>query len=125
MKAEMQNRGVHGLDRDSAEATDPKWGALRPGHYPPPHSQRYTAAQIVLNNRMAAIDRMRDRALEVGDLDMLDHADRLELDARAQYDRMMLGAPEPAPGMEHKSPIHTDPVATPIEPSAPETSSPY
>lgn len=41
--------------------------------------------EVSLRNRLAAIDRMRDVALESGDLQLLERADRLEARARAQF----------------------------------------
>ena len=38
-----------------------------------------------LRQRLAQVDRLRDRAIDTGDLDLLDVADRLELDARRKF----------------------------------------
>ncbi|HUG69378.1 MAG TPA: hypothetical protein VMM76_16625 [Pirellulaceae bacterium] len=38
-----------------------------------------------LRNRLSQIDRMRDLAIETGNLDLLNQADRLELDARRKF----------------------------------------
>lgn len=52
-----------------------------------------TNADKLLVQRLARIDQMRDRALESGNDQMLDQADRLELDARTQYaERLAAGA---------------------------------
>jgi hypothetical protein len=44
-----------------------------------------TNADKILAQRLARIDQMRDQALESGNDQLLDQADRLELDARTQY----------------------------------------
>jgi hypothetical protein len=62
----------------------------------PPQSQRPWAAEHVLQNRLAAIDRMRDHALASENLDLLQHADELEQMAREQHSRMT-GILPPAP----------------------------
>jgi hypothetical protein len=55
----------------------------------PAQSQRPWAAEHVLQNRLAAIDRMRDHALTTDNLDLLQHADELERLAREQHARMI------------------------------------
>ncbi|HUG91387.1 MAG TPA: hypothetical protein VML55_11165 [Planctomycetaceae bacterium] len=42
-------------------------------------------AELMLRNRLAAIDRLRDAALEHGDTELLDEADRLERQTRARF----------------------------------------
>ena len=63
----------------------------------PPTSRRPVAAARALQNRLAAIDRLRDRAIETGDTRLLDHANRMEQDARAHYARMSGSTPAPEP----------------------------
>ena len=54
-----------------------------------------TNADKLLVQRLARIDQMRDQAVESGNEQMLDQADRLELDARTQYaQRLAAGADE-------------------------------
>ncbi len=42
-----------------------------------------------LSKRLSQIDKIRDKALETGELDLLDLADRLELRARRKFDEMI------------------------------------
>lgn len=81
-------------------------GQTRPAH--PEQSQRATAALRVLRNRLAAIDRMRDRAIETGNLRLLELADTLAEKARLQHIRMTGIDPNPTP-----DPVPTDPPVPP------------
>ncbi len=79
-------------------------------------------------NRLSQIEKLRDRALETGKLDLLDLADRLELDARRKYAEMTerlaqrqvtgkpgIGPPSRLPMPSSESPAET--TQTPNEPT--------
>lgn len=53
-----------------------------------------TNADKILAQRLARIDQIRDQALESGNEQLLDQADRLELDARTQYAQRLSGSAE-------------------------------
>lgn len=56
-----------------------------------------TNADKILAQRLAQIDQMRDKAVESGNEQLLDQADRLELQARTQYaERLAAGADDSA-----------------------------
>ena len=81
-------------------------GQTRPVH--PEQSQRATAATRVLRNRLAAIDRMRDRAIETGNLRLLEQADTLAEKARLQFIRMT--------GTDPQTNSDPDPTPDPVDP---------
>ncbi len=73
-------------------------------------------ADCDLPRRMAQIDRMRDRALESGNTDLLRQADRLEVLARAQYTQRTTGEHSVGIAMKTFNQDQREPVITP-EPS--------
>ncbi|MEK6248740.1 MAG: hypothetical protein N2C12_11210 [Planctomycetales bacterium] len=86
--------------------------AGRPKKYPltPNLGKRDTAHRIALRNRLAGIDRMRDRAIETGDTRLLEQADRLEKQTRDWFDRQQNLFVTPPP---------IDPLGSPDEPVTP------
>jgi hypothetical protein len=63
-------------------------------------------AELMLRNRLAAIDRLRDSALEHGDTELLEEADRLEQQARLRFQsrgRMAGPAPSPVQSADYES----------------------
>lgn len=53
---------------------------------------RMNAAELMLHNRLAAIDHLRDVALDHGDMELLQHADEMEMRARQHYDARVQAA---------------------------------
>jgi hypothetical protein len=70
---------------DSAETTI---DGLGKGHTGLAHDAPRDAMTRSLSKRLSQIDKIRDKALETGDLDLLELADRLELRARRKFDEM-------------------------------------
>ncbi len=107
------------------------------------HDAPRDAMTRALSKRLSQIDKIRDKALETGNFDLLDLADRLELRARRKFDEMMaridqrreLGKPgvgppvllpvvelAPEPDVSETDPSDTDPPSEPT--SLPESEVP-
>jgi hypothetical protein len=108
---------------DPAQATI---HGLGKGHMGLAHNAPRDAMTRSLSKRLSQIDKIRDKALETGDLDLLELADGLELRARRKFDEMIvridqrqeLGKPGVGP------PVLLPAVEPDPEPDVPETDLP-
>jgi hypothetical protein len=87
------------------------------------HDSPRNAMTRSLSKRLSQIDKIRDKALETGDLDLLDLADGLELRARRKFDEMILRIDQRQelgkPGVGRPVPL---PAVDPVpDPDLPET----
>lgn len=89
LEGQQVRRGNGRTDRGQRNNQQPegRGPATRPGARGTESPRQ--AMERNLNKRLSQIDKIRDRALETGDLDLLDFADRLELDARRKFDAMV------------------------------------
>jgi hypothetical protein len=87
---QRNQRATQALDQAASRGANPNGLQRRPGDPRLRGSESpRQAMERGLRQRLSQIDKIRDRAIDTGDLDLLDVADRLELDARRKVASMI------------------------------------
>jgi hypothetical protein len=114
----LERRELRESTRGPAANAAPETASGHPGHTYPENSRRspehFTGHDRALQVQLAAVDRMRDRAIETGDADLLARADEFEARIRARFE-----APIATPVQAPMDPIVPDPVLAPDPPLDP------